>query len=139
MISAVTESVSVQNFTPHQASTAGRVSAESKVTAEAKVGSGNDRSGIDRLLERTRAEQKQDEKGDRTQDDLSSILSELDSYVQKVRSELQFLRDNDNGSMVIKVVNSETNEVIRQIPSEEIQQLHKRLDEAAGIIIRAKA
>ncbi len=71
--------------------------------------------------------------------DFGKMLSELDTYVQKFRRELQFLKDQDNGQLIIKVVNKDTNEVIRQIPSEEIIELHKRLEEAAGIIIKVKA
>ncbi len=89
--------------------------------------------------EKIAKDEKERSKQDPNAADFGKMLSELDTYVQKFRRELQFLKDQDNGQLVIKVVNKDTNEVIRQIPSEEIIELHKRLEEAAGIIIKVKA
>lgn len=40
---------------------------------------------------------------------------------------------------MIKVVDRETDEVVRQIPSEEVMRLRERLQEAAGVIFRDSA
>ncbi len=47
---------------------------------------------------------------------------------------LQFSVSQDLGKVVIKVINPETHEVIREIPSEEMQKLAANLKEAVGLI-----
>jgi flagellar protein FlaG len=41
--------------------------------------------------------------------------------------------------MVVAVVDAETQEVIRQIPSEEVLAIAARLDEARGLLFEGKA
>lgn len=48
---------------------------------------------------------------------------DLNNYVQKVGREIRFTVDGESGETVIKVMNSKTDEVIRQIPSEELLAL----------------
>ena len=58
---------------------------------------------------------------------LEEAVRELNGYVQNVQRNLQFNVDEDSGHTVIRVVDSETDEVIRQIPSEEVLALAKHL------------
>jgi flagellar protein FlaG len=41
--------------------------------------------------------------------------------------------------MVVKIIDKETDEVVRQIPPEEVLTLKQRLTEAAGAFIQDKA
>ncbi|MEG3638367.1 flagellar protein FlaG [Magnetococcus sp. PR-3] len=52
---------------------------------------------------------------------------------------LRFSVDKDTEELVVRVVNRQTNEVVRQIPSEEIVSLNKRLQSAQGILLDANA
>lgn len=52
---------------------------------------------------------------------------------------LQFSVDLDSGDTVIKVVDSVTKEVIRQIPSEEVLELARELDRMQGLLLRQQA
>ncbi len=52
---------------------------------------------------------------------------------------LSFTKDEDTGDIVIKIIDNETNEVIRQIPPEELEQLRKRLGDILGLILDKKA
>ncbi len=47
--------------------------------------------------------------------------------------------DDSTGKTVIKVVDSSTNELIRQIPSEEMLEIARALDRLQGLLIRQKA
>jgi hypothetical protein len=40
--------------------------------------------------------------------------------------------NQDTGKVIIKVVNKATNEIIREIPSEEIQRMSRALEEVLG-------
>lgn len=53
-------------------------------------------------------------------------------------AKLQFSIDKDIGKTIIKVVDSTTNEVIRQIPSEELVTLAKNMDKLEGMLFNQK-
>jgi flagellar protein FlaG len=52
---------------------------------------------------------------------------------------LQFSVDKDTHSTVVKVIDSETNKLIRQIPSEELLSISKRLEAATGMLFSETA
>jgi len=47
--------------------------------------------------------------------------------------------DDDTGRTVVKVVDASTDEVIRQIPSEEVLAIAKALDKLQGVLIKQEA
>ncbi|MGB9595967.1 MAG: flagellar protein FlaG [Candidatus Poribacteria bacterium] len=52
---------------------------------------------------------------------------------------LSFTKDEETGDIVIKIIDNETNEVIKQIPPEELENLRKRLGDILGLILDKKA
>ena len=78
-------------------------------------------------------------KAEKTREPLNEVVSELNNLVRDLHRELQFSVDDKSGEPVIKVVDSKTDEVVRQIPSEEVVRLRQRLEEAAGVIFRDSA
>lgn len=63
----------------------------------------------------------------------------INEFFQSVRRTLQFTVDKDTGRTVIQIRDSQTNEVIRQIPQEDVLKLAKRLDEVQGLLFQEKA
>ena len=57
-----------------------------------------------------------------------NAVENISNYVQNITRDLEFSVDEDLGKTVVTVLNTETQEVIRQIPSEEMVELAKRLD-----------
>ena len=53
-------------------------------------------------------------------------------------SHLSFVVDDDTGSTVINIVDSENGEVIKQIPSEELLRLRKKMGEIQGLLLDRK-
>lgn len=47
---------------------------------------------------------------------------------------LQFQVNKELGSVIVKVIDSSTDKVIREIPSAEIQKLQIRIKEALGLL-----
>jgi flagellar protein FlaG len=70
---------------------------------------------------------------------LKDVVSELNNLVRELHRELRFSVDDESGDTVIRVVDSETEEVVRQIPSEEVVRMRKHLQEAAGVIFQDSA
>ncbi|MBZ0273445.1 flagellar protein FlaG [bacterium] len=52
---------------------------------------------------------------------------------------ITFERDDDLGRVVVKVVDPKTKEVIRELPPEELRDIAKRLQEAAGKLLDGMA
>lgn len=80
-----------------------------------------------------------------TQESLENVVSQLKAYVQNSQRDLNFSVDEATGRVVVKVINSTTDEVIRQIPSEEMLAISRHLlesletDEPKGFLIELKA
>lgn len=70
---------------------------------------------------------------------LNKTVDELNNYVQNLHREIQFSVDNDSNKTIIKVIDANTGEVIRQLPPDEMMRLVKRLDELEGLLVREKA
>jgi flagellar protein FlaG len=68
---------------------------------------------------------------------LQETVREMNQKVQSLRRNLQFSIDEQSGRTVIKVIDAETHETVRQIPSEEILNVAHRLmelNEEQGVI-----
>lgn len=63
---------------------------------------------------------------------------EIQSKLDKMGSNLQFVVDEDTESIVYKFTSKESGEVVRQIPSEEILELRSKLDDLLGLIFDQK-
>ena len=76
-------------------------------------------------------------------DDLKQAVSKLNDYVQNMQRDLQFSIDKESGTMVVKVIDTQSEKVIRQIPTEETLRIARGLvehsDEAAFNIFSSKA
>ena len=76
-------------------------------------------------------------------DELQQAVSNLNDYVQNMQRDLQFSIDKESGVMVVKVIDTKTAKVIRQIPTEESLRMARSLvehnDEAAFNIFNSKA
>ena len=58
---------------------------------------------------------------------LHEAVSQINDYVQNLQRNLQFTVDEESGRDVVTVIDSQSEEVIRQIPSEEVLELSRRL------------
>lgn len=70
---------------------------------------------------------------------VKEAVGNLNDFVQKLSRTLQFSVDEESGRTVIKVVDSETKQIIRQIPPEEVLALAQNLVNGEGIILKEQA
>ena len=56
-------------------------------------------------------------------------MSQLNDFVQSVQRDLQFEVDNERGATIVRVVDQQTQEVIRQIPDEVALRLAEKLQQ----------
>jgi len=69
------------------------------------------------------------ERNEARREDLGQAVSQLNDFVQNVQRDLQFEVDNDLGQTIVKVVDQQTQEVIRQIPDEVALRLAEKLQQ----------
>jgi flagellar protein FlaG len=63
------------------------------------------------------------------------LLSQIKSITEDGLYSVRFERDSSSDALIVKIVDSETDEVIRQIPPEELINLSKHLKELSGSIV----
>jgi len=70
---------------------------------------------------------------------LKAAVDSVREYIQPFNNNLEFSINDETHQLVVKVVDSETKEVIRQIPSEEMLAMAKALDSIKGLLFKQKA
>ena len=72
-------------------------------------------------------------------ENLQTAVGKIQEFVKAAASDLEFSIDEDSGRTVVKVVERESQKVIRQIPSQEMLDLAKALDTLQGLLIKQEA
>lgn len=66
-------------------------------------------------------------------------VEKLNEFIRPYVVSLQFSVDKELGRVVVKIMDIETKEVIKQIPSEDVLALTKALGKVAGLIVKQEA
>ncbi len=74
-----------------------------------------------------------------SEDSLDTATREMATYAQSLHRDLHFSVDEDSGETVIKVVESESQRLVRTIPSEEFLHASREFNGSVGNLLRAKA
>ncbi len=71
--------------------------------------------------------------------ELDEALRNINASMRTMSQSLEFSIDPDTDRTVVKVVDQQTKEVIRQMPSVEALEIAKALDRLQGLLIRQQA
>lgn len=63
------------------------------------------------------------------------LLNQINALTEEGVYSVRFERDDTANELVVKIVDNETDEIIRQIPAEELLNLTKHLQELSGNIV----
>lgn len=66
---------------------------------------------------------------------LEKMAQQLQEFMGEMNRSLQFQVDEDSGRDVIKVLDKDTGDIIKQYPSEEVLNLVSKLSKTAGLLI----
>jgi flagellar protein FlaG len=69
---------------------------------------------------------------------VDKMAQDVADRLQTNQRQLQFSVDSETNSTVVRVIDSETKELIRQIPSEELLSISRRLEAATGLLVDDK-
>jgi flagellar protein FlaG len=66
-------------------------------------------------------------------------VAAINRAAKTLNASIQLSLDSGSGRAVVRVIDSETGQLIRQIPSEEALELRRALDRIAGLLIHRTA
>lgn len=66
-------------------------------------------------------------------------VQKINTTIQSLSQGVTFSIDEDSNSTVIKVIDQQTKEVLRQMPSKEALEIARALDRVQGLLIKQKA
>lgn len=69
-----------------------------------------------------------------SREDLEKAVGEIRDFVQSSQRQLDFSIDDSTGRVVVKVIATQSGEVIRQLPSELALKLAQSLSEASSLL-----
>ncbi len=70
---------------------------------------------------------------------LADVVNDVNEFIKPINNSLQFSIDDESGTTVVKVIDRETEEVIKQIPSEEMLALAKAIGQLKGLLVKQQA
>ena len=73
-----------------------------------------------------------------SESEVDAAIHAANQQVQTVATNLKFEKDSTSGKLVVRVVDSETQQILRQMPSEEMLAMSKALDRLQGLMVRHK-
>lgn len=71
--------------------------------------------------------------------ELQQATDAINRALQGSDQSVRFSIDHDTGTTMVKVVDSSTDEVIRQVPSDEVITIARSIDRLQGLILTRKA
>lgn len=74
-----------------------------------------------------------------SREELVDAVDKINQSMPPASQSLEFSIDEDSQQTVVKVVDIQTREVVRQMPTEEALQIAKSLDQALGKLIKETA
>ena len=66
--------------------------------------------------------------------EVHSAAADLQKLGLAFNRKLQFVVDHNSNQVIVKVIDKETDKVIKELPPEELQRLHGYLKEAVGLL-----
>jgi flagellar protein FlaG len=71
--------------------------------------------------------------------DMQNAVASINKYLRDTAKSVQFNIDASTGKTVVNVVDSNTHEVIRQMPSEETLAIARAISRLSGLLLDEKA
>jgi flagellar protein FlaG len=73
-----------------------------------------------------------------TQGQARDLVNSINAYLQQLQTSIGFSIDDSTGTVVVKIINTDTKQVIRQIPPEDLLVLRKKMAELTGLLFDKK-
>lgn len=70
--------------------------------------------------------------------EVDAAIEAANQSMRTVATNLKFEKDTTTGKTVVRVIDSETQKILRQMPSEEMLAMSKALDRLQGLMVHLK-
>lgn len=70
--------------------------------------------------------------------ELEKVASEIQIHLKRLNTELRLEVDSRSKKVVVKIIDPDNGQVIRQVPSEEMLEISKRMDEIIGVLFKTE-
>ena len=70
---------------------------------------------------------------------LKHSVEAINRFLQPVSSDIEFSVDHESGRTLVKIVDTQTQTLLRQIPTQEVLDIARELDRLQGLLLRDKA
>ena len=84
---------------------------------------------FDKAAQQVSQAEKSEARSEKQREELGEAVTQLNDFVQSVQRDLQFEVDNEMGKTIVRVIDQETQQVIRQIPDEVALRLAENLQQ----------
>jgi len=74
------------------------------------------------------------EQADSGSQGIRRVAADIAQVSQTFNKKLQFIVDQQSNEVIVKVIDKTTDKVIKVLPPEELQRLHRKLKEAIGFL-----
>ena len=74
-----------------------------------------------------------------TAEQVKQAVSDINKSMQSLSQGIEFSIDTDSKQNIVKVIDPQTKEVLRQMPTQEALEIAKALDQMIGKLIKEKA
>ena len=74
-----------------------------------------------------------------SRDAIAKAAEDIQNFVKDMGRNLSFSVDDVTGYNVVRVVNPDTNELIRQLPSEELLKIARSMKDLGNVLVNQKA
>lgn len=85
------------------------------------------------------AESRQSDAPQVSAEQVRSAVAEIERIVQMSARNLQFSIDDDSGKTIVSVIDKNTGDLVRQIPSKELMEIAKSVGRMQGLLVNGKA
>ncbi|MES2935510.1 MAG: flagellar protein FlaG [Pseudomonadota bacterium] len=71
--------------------------------------------------------------------EVAQSVEAINKFLKPVANNIEFSVDEDSGTTLVKIIDTETQAILRQIPSKEALSMAKELGKLQGLLVREKA
>jgi flagellar protein FlaG len=71
--------------------------------------------------------------------EVAQAVGQITAFLQSSSASVEFSMEEQSGRVVIRIVDEQTRQLIRQIPSEDLLTIARALDRVQGLLVSTKA
>ena len=135
-IAAPVETIPFETRMPSSTETKMPASAPNKIDAQEKI---NSQVSGSNPIDKKGAKAKEEQTNSFSPEEAKQLAAEMNEIMDDLQTRLGFsIREDLNNQVIVEITDRETNELIKQIPSEELLSIKEKMEEFSGLIFDQK-